>query len=75
VPRLPASRKYNSSVVALDIETGRERWHLQTTHYDLWDYDLPSQPALVDEPDGNGGTIPAMILAKRGEIFYLNRRN
>ena len=72
--RHPASRRYNSSVVALDIETGRERWHFQTVHRDVWDYDLPAQPALIDEPDGQGGAIPALLLGtKRGQIFYLNR--
>lgn len=68
--------KYSSSVVALDIATGRVRWSFQTTHHDLWDYDVTSQPALYDLPDGNGGTIPALIqLTKRGQIFLLDRRN
>lgn len=72
--RLEASRKYNSSIVALDIETGRERWHFQTVHNDIWDYDLPSQPALIEEPNGHGGTTPGLLLGtKRGQIFYLNR--
>jgi quinate dehydrogenase (quinone) len=72
--RLPASRQYNSSIVALDIETGRERWHFQTVHRDVWDYDVPAQPALIDEPNGKGGLIPAMLVGtKRGQIFYLNR--
>jgi glucose dehydrogenase len=35
---------YANSVVALDCETGQRRWHFQTTHHDLWDYDLPAQP-------------------------------
>ena len=34
-------------VVALEAATGRVRWHFQTVHHDLWDYDLPAQPALV----------------------------
>ncbi len=47
--------------MALDIDTGAERWRFQTVHHDIWDYDVPSQPALYDEPDGTGGTIPALI--------------
>ncbi|MFC4254767.1 membrane-bound PQQ-dependent dehydrogenase, glucose/quinate/shikimate family [Altererythrobacter xixiisoli] len=67
--------KYGSSVVALDIATGRERWHFQTVHHDVWDYDVPSQPALYDIPDGRGGTIPALIqTTKQGQIFVLDRR-
>jgi len=73
--RSPEADKYSSSVVALDIATGRERWHFQTVHHDRWDYDVPSQPALYDVPDGKGGTIPALIqTTKRGEIFMLDRR-
>ncbi|RKG34460.1 membrane-bound PQQ-dependent dehydrogenase, glucose/quinate/shikimate family [Acinetobacter guerrae] len=68
------SNKYNSSLVALDVRTGKEKWHFQTTHYDLWDYDLPSQPALMDVPDQNGQIVPAVMqTTKRGQIFLLNR--
>jgi quinate dehydrogenase (quinone) len=72
--RTPADDKYSSSVVALDAATGKVRWHFQTTHHDLWDYDLPAQPALVDVPDGKGGTLPALVqVTKQGQIFMLNR--
>lgn len=74
--RTELQEKYSSSIVALDIATGRERWKFQTVHHDLWDYDVPSQPALIDLPDGAGGTIPGLIqLTKRGQIFYLDRRD
>lgn len=72
--RNPRSAEYNSSLVALDVETGRERWHVQTTHNDIWDYDLPSQPALADIPDGKGGVDRAIMqTTKRGQIFLFNR--
>lgn len=72
--RHPASEVYNSSLVALEIDTGRERWHFQTVHHDIWDYDLPSQPALVDLPDGHGTSVPAILqTTKRGQLFLLNR--
>lgn len=67
--------RVSAAVVAVDIETGAERWVFQTTHHDVWDYDVASQPALYDVPDGNGGTIPALIqITKRGQIFMLDRR-
>lgn len=67
--------EYNASVVALRLDNGREVWHFRTVHHDIWDYDLPSQPALADVPDGNGGTVPAVIQStKRGQIFVLDRR-
>jgi quinate dehydrogenase (quinone) len=66
--------EYNASLVALDINTGRERWKFRTVNHDIWDYDLPSQPALLDLPDGNGGTVAAVLqTTKRGQLFLLDR--
>ncbi|WP_251977545.1 membrane-bound PQQ-dependent dehydrogenase, glucose/quinate/shikimate family [Salinicola avicenniae] len=75
VGRNPESEKRATSVVAVDIATGHERWVFQTVHHDLWDYDVSPTPALYDIPDGDGGTIPALAQAtKMGEIFLLDRR-
>jgi len=61
--------------VALDLATGRERWTFQTVHHDVWDYDVPSQPMLIDFPTGGGQTAPAVVvLTKRGQVFVLDRR-
>lgn len=73
--RSKASEAYSSSVVALDVATGKERWKFQTVHHDVWDYDVPAQPMLIDFPLKAGGTAPALIqLTKRGQIFVLDRR-
>ena len=72
--RSAKSDQYNSSVVAVDIATGQERWRFQTVHHDVWDYDVPAQPLLIDFPVGGGATKPALvILTKRGQIFVLDR--
>ena len=72
--RTAPENEYTASLVALDVATGRPRWHFQTVHMDVWDYDLGSQPTLVDFPSG-GATIPAVIVAsKQGEIYVLDRR-
>lgn len=72
--RSKISEEYNSSIVAVNYRTGKEKWKFQTVHHDIWDYDIPAQPALYDVPDGKGGRLPAIIQAtKRGEIFMLNR--
>lgn len=74
--RPDTTEKHSSAVVALDIASGRERWTFQTVHHDLWDYDVPAQPALYDVPDGKGGKVPALVqLTKRGQIFLLDRRD
>lgn len=66
--------RYASSVVALDGDTGEPRWHFQTTHYDVWDYDVASQPVLFDLRTKRG-VIPAIVQnTKRGQIFVLDRR-
>ena len=51
----------------------RLRWVFQTVHHDLWDYDVPAQPTLVDLTV-NGAAVQALVQAtKQGEIFVLNR--
>jgi quinoprotein glucose dehydrogenase len=72
--RLDCENEFSSSLVAIDVTTGRDAWHFQTVHYDLWDYDLGSQPSLVDLPT-DAGIVPAVILpSKQGEIYVLDRR-
>ena len=44
----PGNTLFAESLVALDIATGKRRWHYQTTHHGLWDYDLPCAPILFD---------------------------
>ena len=73
--RSAQAEKYSSSTVALDALTGEVRWSFQTTHHDLWDYDVGSQPVLFDLPTA-GGVVPALIQpTKRGDIFVLDRRD
>lgn len=72
--RSPEIERYGSSVVALDAQTGKLRWAFQTTYHDLWDYDVPAQPALFTYR-GKQGVVPAVAVAtKRGEIYILDRR-
>jgi quinoprotein glucose dehydrogenase len=67
------SDHYASSIVALRGTTGEVVWHFQTVHHDLWDYDVSSQPTLVDLPR-EGSTLPAVVQAtKMGHLFVLHR--
>lgn len=69
-----AAGRYSSAVVALELETGRVRWHFQTVHHDLWDYDVPAQPTLVDLTIGSE-RVPALVQpTKQGDLFVLDRR-
>ncbi|MBV9441850.1 MAG: pyrroloquinoline quinone-dependent dehydrogenase, partial [Acidobacteriaceae bacterium] len=64
---------FANSVVALDADTGKMKWHFQTIHHDLWDYDVASPPLLFDMRR-NGEIIPAIgIGSKSANLFILNR--
>ncbi|MBX9457649.1 MAG: glucose/quinate/shikimate family membrane-bound PQQ-dependent dehydrogenase [Rhizobium sp.] len=67
--------KYASSIVALDVNTGADRWVRQTVHHDLWDMDVPAQPALLDLTRADGTSVPALVgPTKQGDIYVLDRR-
>ena len=71
--RSELENEYATSIVAVDVTTGADVWHFQTVYRDVWDYDLGSQPALVDFPTADG-TVPALLISsKQGEIFVLDR--
>ena len=64
---------YSSSVVALDGDTGEVVWHYQMVHHDLWDYDTPAQPTLMDLRI-DGETVPVVVqVTKMGMTFVLHR--
>ena len=71
--RSEAMEKYASSIVAVDATTGLTRWHFQTTHHDIWDYDVPSQPTLVDLTLDGQRRKAVIVPTKRGEVFMLDR--
>ena len=64
---------YSNAVVALYAATGKVAWYFQVVHHDVWDYDVPAQPVLLNIRRG-GREIPAVAVAtKMGHIFLLNR--
>ena len=75
VERTQLNHKYGASVLALDASTGAEKWVYQTVHNDLWDFDLPMQPSLIDfTPPGSDKAVPAVVIGtKAGQIYVLDR--
>ncbi|QXI25677.1 glucose/quinate/shikimate family membrane-bound PQQ-dependent dehydrogenase [Pseudomonas vanderleydeniana] len=74
VERTDLNHKYGASVVALDASTGAEKWVYQTVHNDLWDFDLPMQPSLIDFTRDDGKQVPAVVIGtKAGQIYVLDR--
>ncbi len=67
--------RYANSVVALRAKTGEVVWSFQVVHHDLWDYDVPAQPTLINLKR-DGRDVPALAVGtKMGMIFVLDRRN
>ncbi|MDF2489369.1 MAG: rane-bound PQQ-dependent dehydrogenase, glucose/quinate/shikimate family [Pseudomonas sp.] len=74
VERTRLDHTYGASVLALDATSGEEKWVYQTVHNDLWDFDLPMQPSLIDFTKPDGQTVPALVIGtKAGQIFVLDR--
>ena len=48
----PGDNLFNNSVVALDLKTGKMRWHYQTVHHDIWEHDLGTPLVLYDATIG-----------------------
>jgi len=66
----PGANLFSSSLVAVDVRTGKRRWHFQHTHHDIWDWDTPAAPILADLPDGR--KIVAQ-LTKQAMVFAFDR--
>jgi quinohemoprotein ethanol dehydrogenase len=60
---------FTASIVAVDAETGKYRWHYQQVHHDIWDYDGPS-PVILFDVDGKKGLAQA---SKTGWLYLLDR--
>ncbi len=64
---------FANSLVALDARTGTRKWHFQTVHHDLWDYDLTATPVLLTiQRDGRPLDI-VCLATKTGFVFAFNR--
>ncbi len=71
----PGDNLFADSIVAIEIATGNRVWHFQTVHHDVWDFDLPSAPILVDITV-DGRAIKAVAQpTKMGFLFVLDRTN
>jgi quinoprotein glucose dehydrogenase len=64
---------FADSLVCLDANTGQRVWHYQIVHHDIWDYDLPAPPVLIDITVA-GRRIPAVAqVTKMGFTFVFDR--
>jgi glucose dehydrogenase len=70
----PGDNLYTSSIVALDVKTGKLKWFYQEVAHDRWDYDATTPPVLVEVPDAQGHRVKAVVEAgKDGYVYVLDR--
>ena len=64
---------FAESIVAIDLETGERKWHFQTVHHGLWDYDLPAAPNLVDVITNEGTEKLLAQISKNAFTYVFDR--
>jgi quinoprotein glucose dehydrogenase len=69
----PGDNLYANSIVALDASSGKMVWHFQVVHHDIWDYDIASQPMLIDIIRDSRKVPAVAVGTKMGHIFILDR--
>lgn len=70
----PGDNRFANAVIALSARSGELAWAFQLIRHDLWDYDVGTQPVLLEVPE-NGSRVDAVLgISKSGEPFLLNRR-
>ena len=70
----PGNNLFGTSILALDVKTGKRVWHFQTVHHDIWNFDNPTAPVLVDA-NVNGRRTPMLIqTTKQGFAYVFNRQ-
>jgi glucose dehydrogenase len=69
----PGDNLFGNSLIALDVKTGKRKWHFQMVHHDIWDYDTPMAPNLLDVTvNGQRRKIVAQS-TKQGWLYVFDR--
>ncbi|MEK7401926.1 MAG: PQQ-binding-like beta-propeller repeat protein [Gemmatimonadota bacterium] len=69
----PGDNLFAESIVCLDARTGQKRWHFQTVHHGLWDYDLPAPPVLGTVRAGGANRDIVAVPTKMGTLLVFDR--
>ncbi|MXW56890.1 MAG: PQQ-binding-like beta-propeller repeat protein [Gemmatimonadales bacterium] len=69
----PGDNLFSTSLIALDVQTGERVWHFQLVHHDIWNYDTPQIPVLMDVTV-DGEDVPAVVqVTKQAFAYAFNR--
>jgi quinoprotein glucose dehydrogenase len=66
----PGANLFGESVVAVDLTTGKRKWHYQLVHHGIWDFDIPCAPILIDITV-NGRAIKALAQPTKQSFLYV----
>jgi len=69
----PGNNLFSTSLIALDVKTGKRVWHFQMVHHDIWNYDTPTAPVLLDVQQ-DGKTVPAIVQVTKQSFAYAFNR-
>jgi quinoprotein glucose dehydrogenase len=69
----PGDNLFSTSLIALDVKTGKRVWHYQLVHHDIWNYDTPTAPVLLDV-QMNGRIVPIVAQATKQSFVYTFNR-
>ncbi len=69
----PGDNLYGTSLIALNAATGERAWHFQMVHHDIWNYDTPTAPILLDVTTESGPTPVVAQATKQGYVYTFNR--
>jgi quinoprotein glucose dehydrogenase len=69
----PGDNLYGTSLIALDVRTGERAWHYQLVHHDIWNFDTPTAPILLDVMTDQGPTAIVVQPTKQGLVYTFNR--
>ena len=69
----PGDNLYSTSLIALHARTGERAWHYQLVHHDIWNYDTPTAPILLDVQTASGLTPIVAQATKQGRTYVFNR--
>jgi quinoprotein glucose dehydrogenase len=69
----PGDNLYSSSLVCLDARTGARRWHFQLVHHDIFDYDTPTAPVLMDITVRGKRIAAVAQVTKQGFTYVFDR--
>jgi alcohol dehydrogenase (cytochrome c) len=72
----PGDNLYTDSLVAVDLDSGKYKWHFQYVSHDVWDIEAVSPPILIDVKDKSGNMVPAVIHGgKTGHVYVHDRKD